>query len=464
MERVRLTNERISSFTCPVGKQQAFLWDTESPSLAVRVTAAGAKSFIFESKLNRLNIRITLGDVRTWVLNSIWTGKGSDKKETQRGAREEAGRLKAIVDQGKDPRQLAADEIATEHAKRSETKRHDVLVLTAWTAYIADRTPKWSERHLLDHQLLASTGGKPAKTRGKGRKTEPGALSALMSLKMSELTKDRIRSWLKDESSTRATQAALAFRLLRAFLNWCDDQKDYGGIVAKDACSSRVARDTLPKSKVKTDALQKEQLSAWFNAVREIQNKKVSTYLQILLLTGARRTELNGLRWDDIDFRWNTVTIRDKVEGEREIPLTPYVSALLSELKTPTVVSIKTPPTVPSKPSPWVFSSDRSKTGRLQDPMSSHIKACKRVEIHGLTLHGLRRSFSSLAEWVEMPAGIEAQIMGHKPSATAEKHYKPRPIDLLRLWHTKYERWILEQAKVPFIYEADEELKQISVK
>jgi hypothetical protein len=49
-----------------------------------------------------------------------------------------------------------------------------------------------------------------------------------------------------------------------------------------------------------------------------------------------------------------------------------------------------------------------------------------------------------------MPAGIEAQIMGHKPSATAEKHYKPRPIDLLRLWHTKYERWILEQAGIDF--------------
>lgn len=211
----------------------------------------------------------------------------------------------------------------------------------------------------------------------------------------------------------------------------------------------------LPKSKVKSDALQKQQLPAWFKAVLEIQNKKVSTYLQILLLTGARRTELNGLCWDDIDFRWNTITIRDKVEGEREIPLTPYVSALLTELKTPTVVSIKKLPTVPANPSPWVFSSDRSKTGRLQDPMSSHVKACKQVEIHGLTLHGLRRSFSSLAEWVEMPAGIEAQIMGHKPSVTEEKHYKPRPIDLLRLWHTKYEMWILEQANVPFRHEAE---------
>jgi len=53
-----------------------------------------------------------------------------------------------------------------------------------------------------------------------------------------------------------------------------------------------------------------------------------------------------------------------------------------------------------------------------------------------------------LVEWVECPAGIAAQIMGHKPSATAEKHYRRRPLDLLRMWHTKIEGWILEQAGV----------------
>jgi integrase len=39
-----------------------------------------------------------------------------------------------------------------------------------------------------------------------------------------------------------------------------------------------------------------------------------------------------------------------------------------------------------------------------------------------LTLNGLRRSFGTLSEWLECPAGVVAQIMGHKPSAIAEKH------------------------------------------
>ena len=43
-----------------------------------------------------------------------------------------------------------------------------------------------------------------------------------------------------------------------------------------------------------------------------------------------------------------------------------------------------------------------------------------------------------------------AQIQGHKPSATAEKHYKRRPIDLLRLHHERIETWVLAQAGVKF--------------
>jgi intergrase/recombinase len=60
-----------------------------------------------------------------------------------------------------------------------------------------------------------------------------------------------------------------------------------------------------------------------------------------------------------------------------------------------------------------------------------------------------------LAEWVEVPTGITAQIMGHKPSAIAEKHYRKRPLDLLRKWHEKIELWILAQAKIQVVENDD---------
>jgi integrase len=73
-------------------------------------------------------------------------------------------------------------------------------------------------------------------------------------------------------------------------------------------------------------------------------------------------------------------------------------------------------------------------------------RVCRLAGIPHVSLHGLRRSFGTLSEWIETPVGVVAQLMGHRPSATAERHYRARPIDLLRKWHTGIEGWILEQA------------------
>jgi integrase len=86
----------------------------------------------------------------------------------------------------------------------------------------------------------------------------------------------------------------------------------------------------------------------------------------------------------------------------------------------------------------------------LTAPRKHHVEACTIAGIDGLILHGLRRSFKSLTEWLEVPAGVVAQLMGHKSSATAEKHYTVRPLDLLRVHHKEIEVWILERAGIVF--------------
>jgi len=174
------------------------------------------------------------------------------------------------------------------------------------------------------------------------------------------------------------------------------------------------------------DCLQKEQIEPWFEGIKTL-SPQMAAYLQGLLLTGARRGELMALTWEQIDFQWNSIEIHDKVEGTRTIPLTPYLAQVLHALP---------------RQNQWVFSSPTSKSGRIEDPTRPHKKALKIAGIPHLTIHGLRRSFGTLSEWVECPVGVVAQIMGHKPSAIAEKHYRRRPLDLLRMWHTKIEKFI----------------------
>ena len=91
-----------------------------------------------------------------------------------------------------------------------------------------------------------------------------------------------------------------------------------------------------------------------------------------------------------------------------------------------------------------------SSTGRLTDPSIAHRKACTVAGLE-VTLHGLRRSFASLCEWIEMPAGIAAQIQGHAPQGVREQNYIRRPLDLLRMWHVKIEAWILNEAGITFV-------------
>lgn len=97
----------------------------------------------------------------------------------------------------------------------------------------------------------------------------------------------------------------------------------------------------------------------------------------------------------------------------------------------------------------WVFSSISAANGHLTGPSIAHRKACAIAGLD-LTLHGLKRSFASLCEWIEMPA-IAAQIQGHAPQGVREQNYIRRPLDLLRMWHVKIEAWILEQAGIEFI-------------
>jgi integrase len=272
--------------------------------------------------------------------------------------------------------------------------------------------------------------------------TMAGPLRALLARPLAQIDTKAVRKWVEKEKQTRPARALLGFRLLRAFINWCARTDTYAGIVCTDACKDTDTPEALPGVEAKDDALQREQLPLWFAEVQRQSNPVIAAYLQALLLTGARREELLGLRWDDVDFRWKSLTIRDKVEGERTIPLTPYVAHLLAGLPRRKLHN--------GKSNPWVFSSPTAKNGRLQEPRIAHNKALKAAALPHLSLHGLRRSFGTLAEWVEVPVGIVAQIQGHKPSAIAEKHYRVRPIDLLRMWHEKIEAWILEQANVRF--------------
>ncbi len=428
MARVNFTTGRLAAFACPPDKAQAFLWDNGVSGLGIRATPRGAPSYIFQREFQGKSPRITIGAVADWSIPR---------------ARERAREMQRDIDQGRDPRIVKAERQAEDEATRAAAKSAELTVREVWTHYLADRKAIWGVRHHDDHLRLAKTGGEKATrgTRGRGI-TIAGPLHTLMGLRLADVTAPVVEAWAAKEAKTRQSSARLALRCFKAFLNWCAEHEEYKAQVPlANPAKTRRTREALGKAAAKSDVLLKEQLAAWFGAVRDLPSPVMSAYLQILLLTGARRTEILDLTWKDVDSRWKSLTIRDKVEGERKIPLTPYTAHLIAALPH-------------LKKNPFVFASATAKDCRITDPRAGMQAACKAAEIEGLTPHGLRRSFKSLTEWLEIPTGVVAQIMGHKPSATAEKHYTVRPLDMLRVHHERIEAWMLEQAGIDFPPEA----------
>lgn len=429
MAKVAFTAGRISAFTCPSNKAQAFMWDLTVAGLGLRTTPAGKPAYVFQGVYSGKDLRMTIGNPTAWSIEQ---------------ARDKARALQRLIDDGKDPRDLKRNALAVqatrEAAKAAEVEANKLAALTvreAWTIYLDERRPHWGELHYRDHIDKAKTGGLPSGRRGGGKQlTKPGPLAALMPMALTKLDPATIEAWAANEGKTRPSSARLAWRLLTVFLTWCSEQPEYAKLLpAKNPAKTKKARESLGKAGTKTDVLQREQLAVWFAAVQQLPNSTIAACLQMMLLTGARPGEVLALRWADVNTQWKGISIRDKVEGTREIPATPYMLHLLSGLP---------------RRNDWVFSSSTSASGCLTEPNNPHTRACKIAGLEGLTLHGLRRSFKSLTEWLEVPVGVVAQIQGHKPSATAEKHYTVRPLELLRVHHEKIESWILEQAAIAF--------------
>lgn len=131
----------------------------------LRATAGGKKQYVFQSKIRGLGIdpRVSIGDAAAWRLPE---------------AREQERQYKLMTDKG-----------------------------------LAPPRSHGSEGHLRNHISLASAGGE--KKRGKGV-TVAGPLASLMTARLSELTSDRIATWLEKEAATRATNEAQSFRILPA--------------------------------------------------------------------------------------------------------------------------------------------------------------------------------------------------------------------------------------------------------
>ena len=420
MAKIAFTAGRVSKFTCLPDKNQAFLWDVTTPGLGLRATPAGKPAYVFQGEFQQKTIRITIGSPTAWSI-----------PQAQQKARE----LQRQIDEGHDPRDIKREVLALAMERKAAAAVQALTVGEVWPRYLEEGKPKrkdaFKPRYLADLQAMSAAGG-VKKKRGEGV-TRPGPLYPLMALTLSQVNEDSLKAWFDLEATAGKHQAARALMMFRGFMRWCAGRPEYRYLIDRDAGRSAAIVEALPQVTKRTDCLEAAQLPGWFAGTNTLPSTTIAAYLRALLITGARREEMAGLRWSDVDFKWQRLTLADKVDDSRVIPLTPFLAQQLAGLP---------------RVNEFVFAST-AKAGRITEPRAGHAKVLLDAGIANLTIHGLRRSFSLLGESAGAPAGAIAQVMGHKPSATAEG-YRPRSVDALRPYLAQIEAHILELAGVTF--------------
>lgn len=427
MAKIAFTAGRVRGFRCLPDKKQSFLWDSTVPGLGLRATPAGKPAYIFQGVYQGKDVRVTIGGPDAWSIPL---------------AQAKARELQRLIDEGIDPRTLKRAALAAAKAQEQErvaqaveAVRKTLTVGELWPLYLQTGRPKrkdaWKPRYLNDLRVMASAGGE-RKKRGAGL-TRPGPLFPLLAMPLVSIDEDTLKVWFDKEALAGRHQATRALMMFRGFLRWCSARPEYRELADREAGRAPAILESLPPNARRLDKLMPEQISGWWSAVERLQNHVHSAYLRALVLTGARREELAALRWRDIDWRWCTITIADKVEHARTIPLAPYMAQMLASL---------------ARSGEYVFHGT-GKAGHIQDARGSMAKVLAECGVAHLTFHGLRRTFTQVARRI-VPAGVPAQISGHKPSAVAEG-YAILALDELRPYMSIIEAEFLRLAGVNYV-------------
>lgn len=159
--------------------------------------------------------------------------------------------------------------------------------------------------------------------------------------------------------------------------------------------------------------LSAEELARLTNALAEAEAEGVNTHglnvIRLLTLTGARKSEIEGLRWSEVDFARSTLNLADSKTGARGVPLGAAALACLQALPR----TIGTDYVFPSEGQP-----DRHYIGT---PKVWHrVKAA--AGLPGVRIHDLRHTYASfgLAGGLSLP--MLGAILGHRDFKTTQQY------------------------------------------
>lgn len=137
-------------------------------------------------------------------------------------------------------------------------------------------------------------------------------------------------------------------------------------------------------------------------------NPQSIAIIRLLLLTGARKSEIIGLEWSEVDLPRRRLAKKDSKTGQKVIPISQPAADIIQRI-----------PRLGD--SPFVFPAARG-NGHFQGLTKDWLNMRSRAGLEDVRLHDLRHTFASISIERGVPIAVLSRILGHASITTTERY------------------------------------------
>jgi integrase len=368
-----LTDNQVRQLD-PPAQGNRITYDADVKGFGVRVTSAGARSFVLNYRASGRERRITIGSFPDWSVKA---------------AREEAKALKRRIDRGEDP-------MGDRHAERAAPTVEDLA-----DRFEAEHLAKRRAATQTDYRSILRLYIRPEL--GKTKVAE---------IRHTDI--ERLHHRIARTAPYRANRTvAVLGKMFALAVKW-EMRADNPARGIERAPEEKRERFLSPAEVVRlADTLTAHPEKTPANAIR------------LMLLTGARKSEVLGATWEMFDLEagsWTKPSAHTKQKKEHRVPLSAPARALLQQMRAEAEEEMRKARKLDPKPQlcPHVFPGIDGKP--LGDVKKSWAAICRKAEITGARIHDLRHTYASILASAGMSLPLIGALLGHTQAATTHRY------------------------------------------
>jgi integrase len=359
---LRLTDSVIKRLPTPESGNK-ITYDDAVKGFGARITAAGDRAFVlnYRRKLDGRERRITIGSYPDWSTTA---------------AREEAKRLKRLVDGGVDPVGEQAD------------SRAAPTVTDLCARFERDSLPR----------------NRPSTQRVYRQQIQTDILPALGRTKVAAVSHadiDGFHHRLSARAPTHANRTvAVLSRMFSLAIRW--------GWRPDNPCKGVERNQENKRHRYLTGA----EISRLSAALAELEDKAAANAVRLLLLTGARRGELLAAKWADVDLEagvWTKPASTTKQATLHRVPLSAAAVQVLVEMRAQAADDAE-----------WIFPARGG--GHRPHINEAWIRLRKAAKLPGVRLHDLRHTYASTLASAGLSLPVIGSLLGHSTPVTTHRY------------------------------------------